>query len=621
MALKGAVYGSSPSTPPVGYRLFYPKSDGWYSKDETGVETRVESPALPLTILNGGTGSTTASGARTNLGAAAAGANSDITSLSGLTTALSIAQGGTSATSAGAARTALGAAAAGANSDITSLSGLTTALSVLQGGTGATTASGARSSLGAAASGANSDITSLSGLTTALSVAQGGTAATTAAGARTSLGAAASGANSDITSLSGLTTALSVLQGGTGATTAGGARTNLSAAASGANSDITSLTGLTTALSVAQGGTAATTAAGARTSLGAAASGANSDITSLSGLTTALSVAQGGTAATTAAGARTSLGAAASGANSDITSLSGLTTALSIAQGGTGATTALAAFNVLSPNTTKGDITARDTSNNIRIAVGTDGQLLTADTASSGGVKWATNAAAVVTDISSFFVLKDDFPDNGENTGLVGELGWQVQSSGTAATVVRKAGISGRPGIITLRPGTVVGGRAAISHGADGVNSLVMGDGLTELTFILRSNAVLSQLEMIVAGLGDVSNNVGDQTNGIYFQVLGSPTPDTNWFLVCANAGTRTRSDTGIAYAANAWVNMKFVVNAAGTSVQAFMNGSSAGSAITTNIPSVATSPIVKVDGIAGGVASDTDVDAFFMKKTLTSAR
>lgn len=48
-----------------------------------------------LTVTNGGTGATTAAGARTNLSAAKSGANSDITSLSGLTTALSIAQGGT----------------------------------------------------------------------------------------------------------------------------------------------------------------------------------------------------------------------------------------------------------------------------------------------------------------------------------------------------------------------------------------------------------------------------------------------------------------------------------------------------------------------------------------------
>jgi hypothetical protein len=49
---------------------------------------------------------------------------------------LRVTKGGTGAATAGAARTSLGAAASGANSDITSLSGLTTVLSQAQGGTG-----------------------------------------------------------------------------------------------------------------------------------------------------------------------------------------------------------------------------------------------------------------------------------------------------------------------------------------------------------------------------------------------------------------------------------------------------------------------------------------------------
>jgi hypothetical protein len=61
-------------------------------------------------------------------GAAASGANTDITSLTGLTTPLAIAYGGTNATTAGGALTSLGAAAKGANSDITSMTGLTTPL-------------------------------------------------------------------------------------------------------------------------------------------------------------------------------------------------------------------------------------------------------------------------------------------------------------------------------------------------------------------------------------------------------------------------------------------------------------------------------------------------------------
>jgi len=51
--------------------------------------------ASPLTVSVGGTGANNASTARNNLGAAKSGANSDISSLSGLTTSLSTAQGGT----------------------------------------------------------------------------------------------------------------------------------------------------------------------------------------------------------------------------------------------------------------------------------------------------------------------------------------------------------------------------------------------------------------------------------------------------------------------------------------------------------------------------------------------
>lgn len=55
-------------------------------------------PNDTVDVAEGGTGSGTASGARTNLGAAKSGVNGDITSLTGLTTALSVAQGGSGVT-------------------------------------------------------------------------------------------------------------------------------------------------------------------------------------------------------------------------------------------------------------------------------------------------------------------------------------------------------------------------------------------------------------------------------------------------------------------------------------------------------------------------------------------
>ena len=134
----------------------------------------------------------------------------------GPTYPISIADGGTGQITATLARGALGAAASGANGDITSLTGITTPIPVTEGGTGSGTASGARSNLGAAASGSNGDITALTGLTTPIPVTEGGTGSGTASGARSNLGAAASGANGDITSLTGLTTPLPVTEGGSG---------------------------------------------------------------------------------------------------------------------------------------------------------------------------------------------------------------------------------------------------------------------------------------------------------------------------------------------------------------------------------------------------------------------
>lgn len=134
----------------------------------------------------------------------------------------------------------------GANSDITSLAGLTTPLPISEGGTGGSTQATALANLGAANSGVNTNITSLTGLTTPLAVSEGGTAGTSAsATTANNIGAAALGANSDITSLSGLTTPLPITEGGTGAADVADALTNLGINLSGIAKAWVTFTGTT----------------------------------------------------------------------------------------------------------------------------------------------------------------------------------------------------------------------------------------------------------------------------------------------------------------------------------------------------------------------------------------
>ena len=296
-----------------------------------------------LAVANGGTGSTSASDARTALGAAASGA----ATASGLTLASSRLLGRISASTGAIEEISLGAGLIFSGGslvvDTGSLGGGTVTSVALSGGTTGLTVSG-------------SPITTSGTITLAgtLAVANGGTGATTASGARTALGlgtaataattdfapashvgaggaahaAATSGAAgfmsaSDKSKLDGIASGATANTGTVTSVALSGGTTGLTVSGSPITSSGTITLGGT--LAVANGGTGATSASVARANLSAAGSGAvgSSGLTMTSarvlGRQTAstgaieelssVPVALGGTGATTAATARTNLGA------------------------------------------------------------------------------------------------------------------------------------------------------------------------------------------------------------------------------------------------------------------------------------------------------------------------
>ena len=128
------------------------------------------------------------------------------------------------------------------------------------------------------------------------------------------------------------------------------------------------------------------------------------------------------------------------GALSGVDLTTQVTGTLPIANGGTGQTSQTAAFDALAPTTSKGDLIVSNGSDNVRLPVGTNTYVLTADSAEATGVKWAVGGGGGATGGGTDEVFVEMSPNvttsytlsSGKNAMVVGPL---VTADGVTVTV------------------------------------------------------------------------------------------------------------------------------------------------------------------------------------------
>lgn len=133
----------------------------------------------------------------------------------------------------------------------------------------------------------------------------------------------------------------------------------------------------------------------------------------------------------------------------------------SLAQGGTGATTQQIAFNNLSPLTTKGDKLGFNGTNNVRVAVGADGKIMTANSSAGAGWDWETCALC-----SAALPLTVANGGTNQNGGTSGGVECWTSSTVLASSTLLGAG------------NPLIGGGAGACPGTSGVFSAYNGQTL-----------------------------------------------------------------------------------------------------------------------------------------------
>lgn len=187
-------------------------------------------------------------------------------------------------------------------------------------------------------------------------------------------------------------------------------------------------------------------------------------------------------------------------------------------------------------------------------------------------------------------------------------------SNGTLSFIASE---SGHQGIAQAETGNSAGGylRCCFTAG----NRIAVGGGEIRLTAVIRVPVLSSAAQRFTLGFGLYNGITGvtrlidmlckDDINGGAWQVR-----------TLDGAGTTTVNGTTVPVA-NTWSKLELVINAAGTSVESFVDGVSQGT-VTTNIPTADSMGLfVQINKTVGATTSLLHIDYVEMTQTFTTPR
>lgn len=228
-------------------------------------------------------------------------------------------------------------------------------------------------------------------------------------------------------------------------------------------------------------------------------------------------------------------------------------------------------------------------------------------------------------DPSTTLAFYEDFTSGGYfGTGVVSsENAWASSVLGTGALSAGGAGITSdtnHPGVMELKVSANNDGAGVVTgvFGSTVNKPFFTGGGVLTYETLIYISALSNGTDNanVAVGIGN-EPSWSALANDLYFIYASSTS--ANWIMSCSKASSSTQTASSTAVAAG-WTKLKFVVNAAGTSVEFFVNGASIGTVVS-NIPVVALPAYTSYRKVLGTGAMYLGVDYIKIDKTFTSSR